>query len=548
VLRRSLHLSRARHYARLAAAACAISALAGVADARAQVTGSFTNPLAPQLNTDPRKPPRFESTPPPRALAQAAQPGTFTLPPDGAGTTGYDSTNARKKRKPAAASRRKNGASNGASNDPMPLAQAPTTRSPYQTPIPPLGASALAAAPGTPPVELGPIRRPPRKKAGEVDDPYAPLGVRAGSFLLFPAIELSGGYSSNPTGTPGGDGAMLYTVAPELQLQSNWSSHELKADLRGSYTGYSPDTTPTLSRPNFNGKVDTRIDVTRTTRIDVNNSLLVSTDNPGSPNLQADIAKLPVYATFGTKAGIAHSFNRFELGDSGGVERTVYQDSELTDGTTASNADRQFNQYGGALRGSYELRPGVKPFVEVSLDQRKHDTEADLSGYRRNSRGTTVRVGSTFELTQQLTGETSFGYTKRDYEDERLENVTGFVGDASLVWSATALTTVKLTAQSSVGESTIPGVSGVLYRDVGVQVDHAFRRWLIGSAKLGFGTDDYVGIDRNDNRYSAGLGLTYKLDRLMHVTGEFRQDWFRSNVLGNDYSASTFLFGIRLQR
>jgi hypothetical protein len=40
---------------------------------------------------------------------------------------------------------------------------------------------------------------------------------------------------------------------------------------------------------------------------------------------------------------------------------------------------------------------------------------------------------------------------------------------------------VKLIGTSSIGESTIPGVSGALYRDIGVQVDHAFRRWLIGS-------------------------------------------------------------------
>ena len=60
------------------------------------------------------------------------------------------------------------------------------------------------------------------------------------------------------------------------------------------------------------------------------------------------------------------------------------------------------------------------------------------------------------------------------------------------------------------GESTVSGVSGVFYRDVGLQVDHAFRRWLIGSVKLGFGFDDYVGLrdfpEREDKRYSAGRG------------------------------------------
>ena len=128
-------------------------------------------------------------------------------------------------------------------------------------------------------------------------------------------------------------------------MQSNWSRHELKADLRGSYTGYSPDETPTLSRPYFNGKVDGRIDVTRDTRIDLGTRVLVSTDNPGSPNLQAGLAKLPVFTTFGGSAGIGQNFNRFELAVKGDAERTVYQNSTLTDGTTASNEDRNYNQY-----------------------------------------------------------------------------------------------------------------------------------------------------------------------------------------------------------
>jgi hypothetical protein len=88
----------------------------------------------------------------------------------------------------------------------------------------------------------------------------------------------------------------------------------------------------------------------------------------------------------------------------------------------------------------------------------------------------------------------------------------------------------------------------VLYRDAGLQVDHAFRRWLIGSLKLGIGLDSYDGLSREDKRYSAGLGLTYKLNRSVHLKGEFRQDWLRSNVSGNDYEASVFMLGVRVQR
>ena len=513
------------------------------ADAVAQ-TAAFPDPLAPNLQTDPRQPPRFQKFTRP-GLVQLGPPATFTPPASGAGDTGFDSTNSRKKAKGKA--KAKSPVSAQAITPGLPT---PTPVSRYQKPATDSAGGAYAQAPGAPPVELGPIRKlPPKRKAhSEPEDPYAPLGVHAGAFTLFPAIELIGGYDTNPAHAPGGGGASLYSVAPELQMRSNWSRHELKADLRGSYTGYSPDATPTLSRPNFNGKVDGRIDVTRDTRIDLATRLLVSTDNPGSPNLQAGLAKLPVFTTFGGSAGIGQHFNRFDLAIKGDVERTVYQNSTLTDGSTASNADRQYNQYGGTLRGSYEMTPGVKPYVEVRADTRVHDLNADISNYQRDSKGLTGTVGTTFELTRQLTGDVGVGYTRRNYEDPRLEQIKGLIVNGSLIWTASALTTAKLSAASSVGESTVPGVSGQLSRDIGLQVDHSFRRWLIGTIKIGFGLDDYVGMDREDKRYSAGVGLTYKLNRSVQIKGEFQQNWLHSNVAGTDYTSSVFLLGIRFQR
>ena len=138
----------------------------------------------------------------------------------------------------------------------------PATGSPYDKPADVTG-SIAAGAPGAPPVQIGPIRTFPKKRVAhsEPDDPYAPLGIPAGAFDLFPAVELIGGYNTNPGHEPGGNGASFYTVAPELRVQSNWARHEFKADLRGSYIGHSR-TTPTLSRPYFNGKIDGRVDIT----------------------------------------------------------------------------------------------------------------------------------------------------------------------------------------------------------------------------------------------------------------------------------------------
>jgi hypothetical protein len=595
VPRLAIPRSAALRRARLVAAACL--ALGGGPTLAQTAPPDWLAPgLVPTANQPPtfqpftRRQPAQTDRPPAfqpftrRQPSQTDQPTTFKLPPSGVGVTGFDATNARK-RTPALRP--------GLAPAAMPLRPALTPaalpltvasaaakpappRSPYAAPIPPLPGEALASAmPGEPPVELGPIRRPPKKHKAHADeptDPYEPTGIHVGSFLLYPAIEFIGGYNNNPGATPGGSGAALYTIAPELLAQSEWSRHSLKAELRGSYTGYSPDQTPTLSRPYLNGKVDGRFDVSRDTHILLGSRVLVSTDNPGSPNLQAGLAKLPVFVTYGGGPGLEQKFNRFAITAKADFERTSYQHSVLTDGSTVSNTDRNYNQIGGKLRGSYEILPGVKPFVEADADKRVHDTEFDDSGYARNSKGVTGLIGSSFELKRDLTGEIAVGYTKRTYEDARLSPLEGLVGDASLIWTADALNTVKLSATSTAGESTIAGVSGVLSRDIGLQLDHAFRRWLILSLKLGYGWDVYQGsevdasssstelcgcvvsipggtsADRVDKRYSAAVDLTYKLNRSTQIKGELRQDWLRSNVAGVDYTASTALLGIRFQR
>jgi hypothetical protein len=405
-------------------------------------------------------------------------------------------------------------------------------------------AAALIAARHQPSIDQNPRLRPRVEL-----EAYEPLGLRAGGFVLKPAIDVSGGYDTNPARANGGKGSSLVIVSPELLVRSDWSRHELRADLRGSYIGYPGyDQQPKLDRPNVDARVFGRVDVTHETRLDGEGRLLVGTDNPGSPNIQAGLAKLPIFTTVGSTAGVTQRFSRWEVALKGTLDRVDYRDSPLTDGSIASNADRNFNQYGGQLRASYELLPGVKPFAEVAADTRIRDLEFDHFGVQRSSRGQSARVGTTFEPTRLVTGEIAVGYLTRSYKDPTLPDLTGLLVDGSLIWSASALTTATLTARTTADESTTPGTAGVFRRDVGMQVDHAFRRWLIGTAKLGYGLDLYEGSPREDNRYSASLAVTYKLTRTVQIKGEFRQDWLQSNQPATDYNASTMLLGMRLQR
>ena len=220
----------------------------------------------------------------------------------------------------------------------------------------------------------------------------------------------------------------------------------------------------------------------------------------------------------------------------------------LTDGTMSSNADRDYNQYGAQLRGGYEILPGVKPFAEVDADTRIHDLPVDRTGADRDSDGLAAKVGTAFELTRTLTGEISVGYLERFYGDPVLPDIRAPLLDASLVWAATGLTTIKFVGRTTVDESVVADVSGVLRHDNGIEISHALRRWLITTVKFGYGIDDYIGSFRQDHRYLASLGLTYKLSRDLWLKGELRQEWLSSNIPLSNYAATIGLISLRLQR
>jgi hypothetical protein len=380
-------------------------------------------------------------------------------------------------------------------------------------------------------------------------DPYAALGIRAGSFLLFPSVDLTGGYNTNPTrASTGVVGSSYVGVAPELQVVSDWERHSLTADIVGSYTDYFANLVPSVNVPYLNEKIDGRIDVTRDTQLLLEQRYIISADNPGSPNLQAEVAKLPPNQDIGDTIGIVQQFNRLSLSLKGLFDRATYDNSELTNGTTSSNADRNFNQYAGVFRATYEIDPGLKPFVEVQEDQRIHDEQFDRNGLQRDSTGTTARIGGDLNLFGTLTGEMAVGYVERVYKDPTLPNVSGAIADGSLIWQPTGLDTYRLTAASQVYETVLAGASGELSRDLALESDHAFRAWLIGVVKAGYGNDNYVGIPLTDNRYFVSVGLTYIFTRELSMRAEVRQDWLIATESTFSSTATTFLLGMRWQR
>ena len=329
----------------------------------------------------------------PRRRASARSRPTACRPPAALSASGYDSLNRKRKKPKYYPGQAK----------PKPLDRPRHARASHLhrtrrcgCSIPP---SDTANKPPIPPAMAGTVLgQPPRKRLKIDDDPFGAVGDYAGSFLIKSAVEFSGGYDTNPGRLDVPQGSPFYVVAPEFLAVSDWERHALVADLRGSFTSYGSNLAAErrrhgalsapldVDRPNFIGHVDGRLDVTRDTRLLAQARLLVATDNPGSPNVQAGLARYPVYATYRR-----HLRRRPELQPPAGFRAAPPSTAPIINELEADrrHLDQQRRPQllpvsAASARVSYELMPGLKPFGEVAGRQPRRTTcYLDRSGYAR---------------------------------------------------------------------------------------------------------------------------------------------------------------------
>jgi hypothetical protein len=461
-------------------------------------------------------------------VAQAGDPSLGSPPGTGAGGTGYVSMGEpsgrpkkKKKVKQGEVAQRATGA---------PLNIEPDAR-PGQKMNPRIGAI-------TPPTAA-------RKKPID-EEPFGPVGFHAGAFLLKPSIEISEGYDSNPFRSKNGPSSAFTTLNGALSAKSEWSRHEMQLDLRGSYTAYS--NVDHVNRPDAEAILRGKVDIAKDLRFEYTEKAALSTQAPGQPDSVTGAKQLPYIYTLATSAGLVKQFNRLELGAYGEASRNIYEDADLISGGTLDLSDFTYNDYTARLRGSYEVTPGMKPFVEVSADTRVFDRGVNSFGLQQGSNGYKAEAGVIFDRPELIKGQFGLGYMMRNYDDPTLPNISGLLIDSSLLWKASALTQVKLDVNSTINESITTGAAGIFTREGKLTIDHSFRRWLVGSLFASYGVDQYRGTSRVDDRFSYGAALTYSLNRALALRGEVRQDKLSSNAAGEDYTAVIAMLGLRLQR
>jgi hypothetical protein len=417
--------------------------------------------------------------------------------------------------------------------------------------------SALSDPLGAAPRGFRPVRLPAPRAAA--DDPYAPLGIEAGPFVLRPTLEAAGGYDDNPDRLPeGGEGSKFLRLRGEIDGRTDWSRHELGIRASGQIRKYL-DLGGSGLEPELAAAATGRLDVTERTQINSELRASLAASRAGDPETPNGIDGDEITRSAGATLGVAHRLNRLSLRLDGLVDRYTVDDAKLNDGRRLDNSDRAYNAYEARLRAAYELSPRLEPFVEAAAITRDYDqrfsnnaindeNEVVADRRRLGSDGWSLRSGARFELSRLVTGEAALGYGRQTPKDDAFKLVDGLLVDAALAWTPSALTTVRLSAKSALQETTLQNSGGVLSRNLGLSIEHFLRRNWSVTGRAGFDRADYKGSPRIDDAFTLGLQTEYRLTRELALIGSLEKLWVDSSIPGEDYDATIVEVGLRLRR
>lgn len=379
------------------------------------------------------------------------------------------------------------------------------------------------------------------------DDPYEPLGLRMGSFLVFPEVTIETLHTDNALESSAQERSdQAVFVSPSIRFLSNWSRHLLDVTLSGTRSYYSEFDQINDEAFTVNGL--TRLDVTRRTNVELTALYDLDQEDVDSDDAPTGAAERGGIKTTSGSAQLSHTFNRLTASLRGSVTHLDYDDVRLVNGGIANNDDRDFTETEGTARLSYEFRPGVAGFVEGSYNERDFDSLIDDNGIQRGSDGYRALGGVTLDFGGDLTGEVAAGYALQDPDETRFQNITGMIFEAGLQWQVTPLSTISFEASSEIDESTAVNSPGSLINSAEISVEHAFRRNLIGGVSLGYSREEFTGTDNVDEDYSFGLTGEYLLNRSVALTARYDHSRSTNNPPDPDTIENEVRMGVRLRK
>ncbi|MEO0328306.1 MAG: outer membrane beta-barrel protein [Pseudomonadota bacterium] len=376
-----------------------------------------------------------------------------------------------------------------------------------------------------------------------LEDPFSPTGFRLGIFEGQASLEQSVGYSSNVSQRTDGDGGAFSQSDLTLSLISDWSRHQWRSSLAGTYRRPfdSEETDDIFLFADSGLRLDLLDGFTLTGTVNYS----MQSEEFTSTTLVPGAIDTPLTHTYGGAIELERLDRKVLLALRGSIQRTSYEDADLGGGFTQSQEDQNNNLTSFSLRAGYEISPAVIPFIEGIIGSRSYDEIVDRNGNRRDSDIYELRAGVQVDLGEKIEGEISVGYLTEEFDDPRLDDLNGFTINGLLNWSPERDTLISLTLGTQTNNSISANENGSLTYTGRLEIERQITNRFSVNGFAGFEFE----TNEDDNRtLEIGVGTEYWVNRFLAVTTDLEYQTFTADNAGSDFDEVSGRVGVRLQR
>ncbi len=394
---------------------------------------------------------------------------------------------------------------------------------------------------------------------------FDPVPVRAGAFQLDSSLGVGAEYNDNIYAqdiNPTED--TILTFNPRVDARSTWSTHALGAGVNVDHREYSEESGESVT--DTTAYINGRLDVTRNANLGgriFGGRLSEQRYAPSAANNAAEPAR---YDRIGFEGTGSIRRDRIQLEAMVASIEDDYDSVALIPdpanpgGPTSFNLDfRDVTETYFNTRASYAVSPDMAFFVQGRVTELDYDQPVDSAGLNRDASRVNGQVGASFELAAPFRGDIAVGYITENKYDSALENTDGLSMNANLLWFPTQLTTLTFSGVRTIYDPGLSGSSSAVLTNLGVRADHELRRNLLAFGTLNTSTTDYKGgvpgatpgslvpIDREDDVFSAGAGLGFKLNRNARINATYTFRTQDSSGADSDRDFDQNIFSVELR-
>ncbi|MFA5171448.1 MAG: outer membrane beta-barrel protein [Sulfuriferula sp.] len=366
-------------------------------------------------------------------------------------------------------------------------------------------------------------------------------GIVAGSFLLFPSVDLSLISDDNIYGTRTQEARdLIVTLTPSIVARSNWEKHRLNFTA-----GVSADHYDKYGSENVTDwwlGTDGRYDLSDRSNLFGGLRATQEHEDRASPEAQLAGGSEPTtYTTMHANMGFAHRFDKINLRTAVVEEKLDYNNPVgMTAGTTNNDRDRTLRSVG--VRVGVPISEKNEVFAQAATDQRTYDQTVDDNGYQRSSDGYRVSVGARSKIASNMQAEGFVGQMTQNYDDARLPDVSKPYYGGRFTWQPDNRTRISALLDRSINETTLPGASSYVDTTVTGKVEREIGAKTVFDAFVSNSESDYQGSTLTNKTTSTGVGIKHYVSDHVFYGADYRFTHRDSNEAVYDYYRNQLMF------